>query len=158
MTVVNAILTPDPVAPGISPEFILAGHAIFTVSNGRGEHYTFRVTKKENDDGRPPVWFVSLLTGPNNESDYTYLGLLDVALWRIRLTQKSRMTAESKPVKVFDWTLARVREGQDGKMLPAGYKIHHEGKCGRCGRTLTVPESVTSGLGPECARAVKAGR
>jgi hypothetical protein len=28
--------------------------------------------------------------------------------------------------------------------------VHHEGRCGRCGRTLTVPESIESGFGPEC--------
>lgn len=161
MSVINAILTPAPTpdpelqSPGISPEFVLAGHATFTVSNGKGTHYTFQVTKKENDDGRPPVWFVSLLTGPDNENDYTYLGLLDVALMRLRLTKKSRMTAESVPVKVFDWAMRMIVLGEK---LPTGYKIHHEGKCGRCGRTLTVPESVASGLGPECAKAMAAGR
>ncbi len=27
----------------------------------------------------------------------------------------------------------------------------HEGKCARCGRKLTTPESIQRGLGPECA-------
>jgi hypothetical protein len=27
----------------------------------------------------------------------------------------------------------------------------HEGKCCRCGRKLTVPASIASGIGPECA-------
>jgi hypothetical protein len=36
--------------------------------------------------------------------------------------------------------------------LPGGYKIHHEGRCGKCGRLLTVPESVETGIGPECAK------
>ncbi len=142
--------------PTIKPEFITAGQAIFTVKSGRdGSHYTFQVTKKENDDGRPPVWFVSLLTGPDNTSDYTYLGLLDVALWRVRLTAKSRMQADSTPVRVLQWALSAIKSGQT---LPAGYRIHHEGRCGRCGRVLTVTESVESGLGPECAKAVAAGR
>jgi hypothetical protein len=30
-------------------------------------------------------------------------------------------------------------------------EVWHEGRCGRCGRRLTVPESIESGLGPECA-------
>jgi hypothetical protein len=29
--------------------------------------------------------------------------------------------------------------------------VWHEGRCGRCGRKLTVPESIESGFGPECA-------
>jgi len=32
--------------------------------------------------------------------------------------------------------------------------VFHEGACGRCGRTLTVPESIASGFGPECIRYV----
>ncbi|MGQ4872128.1 MAG: DUF6011 domain-containing protein, partial [Candidatus Thorarchaeota archaeon] len=32
--------------------------------------------------------------------------------------------------------------------LPEKVRIWHEGKCGRCGRRLTVPESIESGYGP----------
>ena len=35
--------------------------------------------------------------------------------------------------------------------MPANVEINHEGRCGRCGRALTVPESVASGIGPESA-------
>ena len=35
--------------------------------------------------------------------------------------------------------------------LPKTVEVWHEGICGRCGRKLTVPESVERGLGPECA-------
>jgi hypothetical protein len=34
--------------------------------------------------------------------------------------------------------------------MPDGVVIWHEGRCGRCGRRLTVPESIESGYGPEC--------
>jgi hypothetical protein len=29
-------------------------------------------------------------------------------------------------------------------------EVWHEGRCGACGRRLTVPESIERGLGPEC--------
>jgi hypothetical protein len=32
-----------------------------------------------------------------------------------------------------------------------GCEVYHEGRCGRCNRKLTVPESIETGLGPECA-------
>ena len=32
----------------------------------------------------------------------------------------------------------------------------HEGRCGRCGRKLTVPESIEAGYGPECINLVAA--
>jgi hypothetical protein len=34
----------------------------------------------------------------------------------------------------------------------AQVEFWHEGYCGRCGRELTVPESIERGLGPQCAR------
>ena len=33
-------------------------------------------------------------------------------------------------------------------------EVWHEGRCGRCNRALTVPESIASGIGPECAKHV----
>jgi len=36
-------------------------------------------------------------------------------------------------------------------VMPPQMDVHHEGRCGRCNRKLTVPESIENGLGPECA-------
>ena len=132
----------------LSSNFITAGKAIFTVSNGKGEHYTYKITKKEAQGNYPAAHFVSLLTGPDNTSDYTYIGMLDVLTGMVRTTAKSRLQRDSKPVRVINWTLGLVWSGAD---LPEGYNLQHEGRCGRCGRALTVPESIASGLGPECA-------
>jgi hypothetical protein len=38
--------------------------------------------------------------------------------------------------------------------LPESLEIWHEGSCLRCGRKLTVPESIESGYGPECIKSV----
>jgi hypothetical protein len=35
-------------------------------------------------------------------------------------------------------------------LMPPEMEVEHSGHCGRCGRLLTVPSSVQSGLGPEC--------
>ena len=137
--------------------FITAGNATFTVDNGKGQHYTFKVRHKglEERDGFTPngCYFVSLLTGPNNEFDYTYLGVFNPKAMKqaviLRLTRASRMNDDSVPVRVFRWAAWLAKWEQP---LPAGYSLHHEGSCGRCGRTLTTPESVTSGIGPECRR------
>ena len=132
----------------LSSAFITAGKATFTVSNGKGEHYTYRVTKKEAQGNYPAAHFINLLTGPDNTSDYTYLGVLDAATGKVRTTAKSRYNSDSKPVKVASWALSIVWQNAT---LPEGYAIQHEGRCGRCGRALTVPESIESGIGPECA-------
>ena len=52
-------------------QFILAGNALFTVENtATGNRFTFKVRKP--DDDKPH--FVSVLTGPDNEHDYAFLG------------------------------------------------------------------------------------
>lgn len=137
----------------VSLSFLLAGKSIFTVDNGKGTHYTFKVSKVQKAPSDLPVWFVSLLTGPQNTSDYTYLGMVRTesvgsARLTVRLTKASKYADGSTPVAVARWAFKRIQTGQP---LPVGYSIHHEGRCGRCGRLLTVPESIVSGFGPECA-------
>lgn len=139
----------------LSKEFFRGGRAVFTVSNPKGLRYTFRIVRKEANDRYPENWFAGLLTGPNNVTDYSYLGVFEPADLSVRMTPGSRYDEASVPVRVLRWVLARAAEGAD---LPAGYEVCHEGKCGRCGRALTVPESVASGIGPECSRIMGAAR
>ena len=127
--------------------FFELGKAIFTVANPSNEHYTYKIRKKIFDDKRT-CWFIYLLTGPQNTNDYTYLGVYVPSIHGVRLTAKSKYTEDSKPVKVLKWALTRVANNN----LPVGYKIQHEGRCGRCGRTLTTPESISRGIGPECIK------
>jgi hypothetical protein len=128
-----------------SPKFFEAGHAIFTVGNGKGEHYTFKIGHSKPEQ---PL-FVSLLTGPSNESDYTYLGIYNPNTGSVGLTKSSKFNDGSTPVKVVRWAVNQVR---NNKELPGGYSINHAGKCCRCGRTLTTPESCERGIGPECVK------
>ncbi len=134
----------------ITEKFVKAGKAIFSVSNDKGDHYTYRINHREKTEQWPECWFVSLLTGPNNEDDYTYLGMLDDSQL-VRLTAKSKYQPDSLPVKVIRWALKLI---YSGSALPPGYSINHCGCCGRCGRLLTVPSSVESGFGPECIKHV----
>ena len=121
--------------------FILAGNATFTLRSLKtGSRYTYKV--RQADD--KPLWFVNLLTGPDNNSDYTYLGLVSDNTFR--LTKKSQMTDDSVPVVAFRWFLGKLVQ----QTIPEQVELWHAGRCGRCGRTLTVPESVESGFGPEC--------
>jgi hypothetical protein len=136
----------------ITKTFILAGKAIFTIANGKpaplAADYTYRVSHKAGRDGRGDIYFVGLLTGSDNESDYTYVGVLDTDRGAIRLTAKSVYTADSKPVVAFNWAVGRIFAGRD---IPAPATALHAGRCGKCARLLTVPESIELGLGPECS-------
>lgn len=130
----------------LNKNFILGGNATFTVQNPAGEHYTFKVRTPKFDENARAAF---LLTGPNNESDYSYLGMVIPQTGSVKLTQKSKMNYGSIPVRVISFALRCVWGTQN---LPEGYQIRHEGKCGCCGRTLTTPESLDRGIGPECIK------
>lgn len=126
--------------------FLLAGNATVTFQNPTtGNRFTYKITK-----GKEPTapHFVKVLTGQDNESDYTYLGCIFDGL-SFRVTAKSRIAADAPSARVFAWVWVRVLNSMDLGPI----EIWHEGRCGKCGRKLTVPESVARGLGPECAGA-----
>jgi len=123
-------------------QFVTAGRALFTIKNEEsGGRFTFKV--KQPDRARD-FWFVSVLDGPDNYSNYKYIG--SIFSTDFRRTTKSRVSSDSPCFKAFKWFWKRVVVDQ----LPEKVSVYHEGRCGRCGRRLTVPESIQSGFGPEC--------
>ncbi len=127
----------------ITTDFLLSGKAVFTVANPSEERYTFKVYKAEKLN----LFFVSMLTGSNNNTDYTYIGRFSTEYKQLVITSKSKIIHNSKPFKVFNWAIKHI---VTQKPVPDGYFIEHNGHCGRCGRVLTTPESIKSGLGPVC--------
>lgn len=125
----------------VALQFLLAGRARFTfVSEKTGTRFTFRVTQR---DAQSPH-FVSVLTGSDNESAYTYLGTIFEGKV-FRATQKSTLR-NAPSFKAFEWAWGYLARGE----MPPSMELWHEGRCGKCGRALTVPESIESGLGPVC--------
>jgi hypothetical protein len=134
----------------IDTTFILAGKATFTVDNGKGEHFTYKVVAKQDRYKKDrKVYFVNLLTGCDNETSYSYMGMLNPKTLSLALTKGSKVGPNAKSLKVFRWAL-RVVSGRSE--LPADYGINHAGHCGRCNRLLTEPESIKIGIGPHCAK------
>jgi len=126
-------------------DFALAGNATFTIQNPiTGNRFTYRIRQCVNEDGKMTPHFVSVLTGNNNNRDYRYIGFIRSGhfIWG---RAKARVAVDAPSVKAFIWFWKHV-----GNPSPA--EVLHEGRCGRCGRTLTVPESIERGIGPECAK------
>ena len=118
--------------------YILAGLATFTIRNPQtGTRFTYKVTKTADER---PFYFVGCLSGPDNTVDYSYLGVLDHG--KFRLTAKSKAGLDAPSVQAFQWLT--------GHWEDARVEVWHEGRCGRCGKKLTVPESIESGIGPVC--------
>lgn len=127
-------------------KFILAGNATFTVVSAKtSTRFTYRVRQPKPDSPH----FVSVLSGPDNEKDYQFLGtIFDRSQYKHGF--RSSVEPTSKSAVAARWVCERLLAS---KPL-VNCELHHEGRCGRCGRKLTVPESILTGLGPECANKI----
>lgn len=141
--------------------YLFGGNATLTlVSKASGRRYTYKVKSAPLD--RTQQWstnnqnrnmfFVSLLTGSDNDSSYTYFGQLvrvepSGHAFKYMHGKKSTLKFDAPGVIAFRWFIRQVEEHKSLEST----EVWHEGSCGRCGRKLTVPESIKSGVGPECA-------
>ena len=134
--------------------FIEAGRATLTlVSSRTGSRFTYKFSRPEPIEGKGrPIW-VSLLHGQDNTSDYKFMGTLwPLMEYEMKRTQRSKVSIEAESWKALAWLLFHLYH-QSGKpdQAVAQCEVWHEGRCGRCGRKLTVPQSISAGFGPECA-------
>ena len=126
-------------------KFLLAGEAVVTIKSLRsGEHLTLRFRHTENRAG---AYFIDALRGPDNTRDYVYVAYCSVngggALRLRKVVEGSALRAH------LEWFLDAVWSEEDGLFRAA--EVRHAGRCGRCGRLLTTPESIDTGLGPTCS-------
>jgi hypothetical protein len=126
-------------------QFATAGRATFTVQSQKtGARFTYRM-RKAKDDG-PARFHIGLLTGANNETDYNYVGTYRAdGRWF-----PGRDQTEAPSMRAIAFVCEKVLASERFD-IPAGLEIRHEGRCGRCARLLTTPESIDRGIGPECA-------
>ena len=127
--------------------FMFAGNSRFTIKSLKtGVRFTYRVAK--SDDGK--LFFLSVLTGPDNMSDYTYLGTIRGD--RFTHGRKSSIGIDAPSTTAFIWFWNQLVLNKFSTMV----EFWHEGRCGRCSRVLTDPVSISSGFGPECINHVPA--
>lgn len=116
-----------------------------TITNpATGNHRTFeiRTVQKGNLEGKR---ILSLLTGSNNTADYQGFAFVDefgVKLW-------NRFNNGDSSWKTFASMIESPR-----KWVERGLQYQIEATCRRCGRVLTHPESIKTGLGPICAEKI----
>lgn len=124
-------------------EFIKGGNATTTFV-GQANRYTYKVRKSDKGD----MFFVSLLIGANNESDYMYIGCITEQRGFFQTAKSSHKGLT--PALAFGFVYARLLNGT----IDERTQIWHEGRCCKCGRKLTTPESIERGMGSECASMV----
>lgn len=118
----------------------------FTIPLVDGNRVTLRfrtVVIHEDRDLKLPegTQVASYLSGPQNTSDYQRFA------WVIGDKPKiwKRFREDSRIANALNALLSG-----DYKKYGAEYALE-SGNCCRCGRLLTVPESIAAGIGPECA-------
>jgi hypothetical protein len=110
----------------------------------------------------------------NDKKHYTYLGMVVSEGTKAVPTRKSPPNVkENTAFKAFNWVLSALNPERPEELrgvdlstvayltdedkaryagrIPETVEIWHEGRCCRCGRRLTVPESIYAGIGPDCA-------
>ena len=126
-------------------KFLFGGKAIMTLESKKtGRWFTYKIKRAKKDDEKSP-FFVSVLTGMDNESAYTYMGTI-FNTNQFSLTKNSKIGEDALSYKAFNFFFNLLMKGK----LHEEITIYHRGVCARCGRTLTVPESLITGFGPEC--------
>ena len=123
-------------------KFIFGGKSFVTFLNtNTSNRFTYKVVKHKTDD----IYFINVLTSPDT---YTFFGTYRNG--QFKHSPKARISAEAQSVKVFQFVIAKLSTNTLSNLI----EIYHDGRCGKCGKQLTVPESVETGFGPECYKRI----
>ena len=159
----SGAVQPEQVLPWIRAAMNLGRPLILTVKSvASGAHLTYRLRpmkRPANDKGCGVLAMADVLTGPNNGTDYTFLGgvyfsprgaitvLTGPRTERPHGGGGSPIGDDAPSAKTLHWMFGRLARGQ---VLAPAAEIWHDGTCAMCGRPLTTPESVSLGIGPVC--------
>ena len=120
----------------------------FTVENTEtGEHRTFRIRKQSSDAiWCPNAQIVGLLCGPENTNDYENFAFINQS--GIHVWSRLRGVGHWQGYRNLLWSL--LTEGTASRFR-VKYRIAESTRCFICGRELTTPESIDTGIGPVCS-------
>lgn len=133
-------------------DYIFSGKAVLTVKSLKTKkHITYKVKQKvvkikdlngkKTGERREDLFFVNVMTG-NDNNTFTYLGVVARAKGIVKTTTKSSFKDSDPATKVIQWVI--------NNPMHTDLRVFHDNSCGRCGRRLTVPTSVKTGIGPIC--------
>ncbi len=128
---------------GCERDYITGGQAILTDHILKTYmHSTYRI---KATDEKKSAFYVSVCYGDS----YLYLGILkkgNVAFGFFQ-TKGSKVSKEAPSFRGFDFIVQNyLNEDRPHPKL----RLSHSGRCACCGRQLTEPESLRTGIGPVC--------
>lgn len=155
-------------APGASRANVANG--TFTINHPRFGHFTIKLhTAREGDLAGRRI--LSLLVGPSNTTDYQGVAFWNDADLTASVWKRHQSGQCANPINAYTygehwnaierklsiWADLAVR-GEKGSRVHEQYTLQHEKRCIVCNRLLTHPDSLETGIGPECAARAAGGR
>jgi hypothetical protein len=142
-------ITRKSITPAQFRNFIFAGRSVFTLENKTTNNYvTFKIKQvKKNNKPIDGQFAVECKMLNDTQTGYVFLGFLNTITKRFN--KHRRTPNDYQGFKVLFWLLSNLERLED---FSDKQEIYHEGHCCKCGLPLTVPESIDSGIGPECNR------
>lgn len=140
------------VNPFLLPDLFFAGRALLTFNNvAKGTHMTVRVKQAKSKVDRKtklPVFFVSISLLGDRTQGFVFAGTIFTE------TNTFKLAAGQDPNGRIARALAFLNAAtQDTSILrEKNVTFQHEGKCCSCGMTLTHPNSIPVGFGPDCLK------
>jgi len=128
------------------PILLLAGSATLTFESKRtGQYFTYTVKLRPKAHNEDPDEYIVI-------SKTVTIGVLE----GMQFIYKPAVLvgSESNDQLMFAWIWKHLIKAAH---IDNYVNIYHVGKCVRCGRQLTTPESVLTGIGPECLKAIEKG-
>ena len=83
---------------------------------------------KDDAPKRPPIWFVSLMTGSDNENNFDYMGQI-YARGNYGHGKKARINNDAPAARAFAWFWNMVNANREDLFDNAA--VWHEGRCGQ---------------------------
>jgi len=133
----------------------LAGRAELTIQNPvTGQHVKLKMKQKKDRITKKPstLYFVDVAISNDEEKGYRKAGVFfsDTRRW----IPNKQMVRGDRFWTIVNFLMQSIEQPQNLENTV----ILHSGHCLRCGRKLTHPESIQSGLGPECSGRVYGAR
>lgn len=124
----------------------------FTILNEKtGQHRTFMIRRQDKDASfAPGKQIVSIMKGTDNEHDFRGFGFIDntnIVMWKRSLRENPIQDID----KMAHILHSMLRLGLRSPFFDKGLTIMPSTTCFICGRKLTNPESIETGIGPVCA-------
>lgn len=134
--------------------FVLAGRACFTLKSIKtGKHLIYKIIKTKKQNAMIGKTF--FVKAKNSQNQYLYFAHIKeiettdsintINYWHADNAQVERKDILSRG---FYWFMRHLFSTGASKIEQV--EFWHNGNCGRCGKPLTDPKSISRGFGPHC--------